>query len=101
MLLQVSKVLRAAVLNGDVSVVQLLLDAGAHSGRQDCTGGTPLLLAMLWGHWDCAEALVLSPGGAAAVQVTAYLMMLETMFPVIYFMLPMSSIVCFSILVVY
>ena len=65
--------LRCAALSGAVSVVQLLLDAGADTGRKDCIGETPLSLAVLVGQWECAQALLQSPGGAAAVQVSSHL----------------------------
>ncbi len=65
--------LRVAALCGAVSVVQLLLEAGADDRMKDCMGQTPLSLAVLLGQWECAEALVLSPGGAAALQVSACL----------------------------
>jgi ankyrin repeat protein len=63
--------LHAAALRGVVSVVQLLLEAGADPASQDCAGETALSLAVLLGQWECAEAMMLSPGGAGAVQVAA------------------------------
>jgi ankyrin repeat protein len=67
--LQPLQVLHAAALGGVASVVQLLLEAGADPAAQNGAGVTGLLLAVLMGQWECAEALVLSPGGAAALQV--------------------------------
>jgi hypothetical protein len=62
-------VLHAAALGGVASVVQLLLEAGADPAAQNGAGVHALSLAVLTGQWGCAEALVLSPGGAAALQV--------------------------------
>jgi ankyrin repeat protein len=63
--------LHDAVLNGSERLVQLLLEAGAEPASKDGAGETPLSLAVLVGQWGCAEALLRSPGGAGAVQVTA------------------------------
>mmetsp|Transcript_54978 Transcript_54978/g.115050 ORF Transcript_54978/g.115050 Transcript_54978/m.115050 type:complete len:162 (+) Transcript_54978:801-1286(+) len=63
-----NQVLHAAVLGGVVRVVQLLLEAGADPAVPNGAGETALSLAVLAGQWECAEALVLSPGGAGAVQ---------------------------------
>jgi hypothetical protein len=65
------QVLHDAVLNGSDRVVQLLLEARAEPASQDGARETPLSLAVLVGQWGCAQALLLSPGGAGAVQVTA------------------------------
>ncbi len=61
--------LHVAALSGTTSVVQQLLDAGADPRWQNGAGETALSLAVLTGQWECAEALALSPGGEAAVQV--------------------------------
>jgi hypothetical protein len=56
-------------MGGATGVVQLLLEAGADPAEQNGAGETALSLAVLVGQWDCAEALLLSQGGARAVQV--------------------------------
>ena len=58
-------------MGGATGVVKLLLEAGADPAEQNSAGETALSLAVLMGHWDCAEALLQSPGGARAVQVGA------------------------------
>jgi hypothetical protein len=58
------------MLNANVlNVLQLLLEADADLALQDAAGETALSLSVLLGRWECAEVLVLSPGGARAVQV--------------------------------
>lgn len=61
--------LHVAALGGVASVVQLLLDAAADPTVQNSAGETALSLAVLAGQWECAEALMQSPGGTRAVQV--------------------------------
>jgi hypothetical protein len=58
-------------MGGATGVVQLLLEAGADPAEQNGAGETALSLAVLVGQWECAEALLRSPGGARAVQVGA------------------------------
>jgi hypothetical protein len=50
-------------------VLRLLVEAGANPSVQNGAGETALTLAVLAGQWECAEVLVRSQGGAAAVQV--------------------------------
>ena len=56
-------------MGGATGVVQLLVEAGADPAEQNGAGETALSLAVLVGQWECAEALLRSPGGARAVQV--------------------------------
>ncbi len=58
-------------MGGVTGVVHLLLEAGADPAEQNGAGETALSLAVLVGHWECAEALLLSQGGARAVLVSA------------------------------
>jgi hypothetical protein len=58
-------------MGGATGVVQLLVEAGADPAEQNGAGETALSLAVLVGQWECAEALLRSPGGARAVQVGA------------------------------
>ena len=52
-----------------VSAVQVLVEAGADPSAPNGAGETALSLAVLAGQWECAEALLRSPGGAEAAQV--------------------------------
>ncbi len=51
-------------------MLQLLVEAEADPAAPNGAGETALSLAVLAGQWECAEVLVRSRRGAAAVQVT-------------------------------
>ncbi len=63
------QLLHIAVLSGFKNVVQLLVEAAADPAAQNSAGETALSLAVLVGHWECAEALLHSQRGITAVQV--------------------------------
>ena len=70
------QVLHTLAVCGALREVGALLEAGADPARRNGAGETPLSLVVLAGHWGCAEALARSPGGTAAVQVSACLALL-------------------------
>ena len=65
--------LHTSAVRGALREVRVLLEAWADPARRNGAGETPLSLAVLAGQWGCAEALARSPGGTAAVQVSACL----------------------------
>ena len=46
-----------------------LVEAGADAASRNGAGKTAVALAVHMEHWECAEALVTSPGAAEAIQV--------------------------------
>lgn len=50
--------LHLAAMNGDVSVVKLLLQHGAKVDADDGSGQTPLFLAANWSRYDAVELLI-------------------------------------------